>query len=97
MTHRPAEERSHDFHPQFKQWVEGQPTPLQHIPAHLKAEMTRVITAKWCALQYTIRSRRIQAHKHNAIVNPAPLIAHFKACWVIPSSFVIKENRVIPL
>jgi len=68
-------------------------TPLQHIPAPLKAEMTRVIAAKWNSLLHTIHSRRIQAHKHNPIFNPAPLIAHFKACWAIPSSFVLKENQ----
>jgi hypothetical protein len=72
-------------------------SPLQHIPAILKAEMTRVITAKWNALLHTIYSPRIQAYKHRTIFNPAPLIAHFKSCWAIPSSFLLKENRIIPL
>jgi hypothetical protein len=45
---------------------------------------------------HTIRSLRIQAHKHNTHFNPAPLIAHFKSCWAIPSSIIIKENRGIP-
>jgi hypothetical protein len=72
-------------------------TPLQYIPALLKAEMIRFITAKWSSLQPIICSRRILAHKQNAIFNPASLIVRFKSCWAIPSSFVIKENRVIPL
>jgi hypothetical protein len=71
--------------------------PLQHIPSLFKAEMIRVISAKWRALQLTIRTLRIQAHKHNVPFNPTPLIAHFKSCWAIPSSFVIKGNRVFPL
>jgi hypothetical protein len=72
-------------------------SPLQHIPALLKKEMARVIAAKWNPLLHTIHPRRIQAHKHSVIFNPVPLIAHFKACWAISSSFVLKENRVIPL
>jgi hypothetical protein len=77
---------------------EGDLIPLQHIPSLFKAEMIRVISAKWRALQLTIRTLRIQAHKHNTPFNPAPLlIAHFTSCWAIPSSFVIKGNRVFPL
>jgi len=40
---------------------------LQHIPAILKAELTRIITAKWNALLHTIYSRRIQAYKHRTV------------------------------